>query len=280
MKTLGYYNGEIGELDSMRVPMLDRACYFGDGVYDVTYSRNFRIYALEEHVDRFFNSALHLKIKPNISKEAFTELLASLVRRLDSGDLWIYFQFSRGTAPRTHAFPQDTPPNLWIMIKPGSIQDTYRPLRCITIEDTRYYHCHIKTLNLLPNVLAVQATEEAGVDEAVLHRGETVTECAHSNISIVKDNTLITHPTDQYILAGIGRAHLIASCHRFEIPVIERPFTLSELMEADEAYITSASALCMRVLEVDGVPIGGRNPTLTKRLQDDLLRDYLRATAL
>ena len=279
MKTLGYYNGEIGELDTMRIPMLDRACYFGDGVYDVTYCRNYRIFALDEHANRFFKCAEQLKIVPNISKEAFCELLYSLIRRMDSGDLWIYFQFSRGTAPRAHVFPQDTPPNLWIMLKPGGIQDVYRPFRCITLEDTRYYHCNIKTLNLLPNVLAAQATEEAGVDEAILHRGDTVTECSHSNISILKDGVLITHPTNQFILAGIGRAHLIAACRKTGISVIERPYTLSELMDADEAYITSASALCMRVIEVDGVPIGGRNAAITKRLQDDLLNDYLEATA-
>ena len=278
MKTLGYYNGEIGELDTMRVPMLDRACYFGDAVYDVTYCRNYRIFALEEHVDRFYRSAQLLKMTLNITKEEFTDLLYSLIRRMDCGDLWLYFQLSRGTAPRTHAFPKDTHPNLWVMIKPGGILDTYRPFRCITLEDTRYHHCNIKTINLLPNVLAVQETEDAGVDEAILHRGDTVTECAHSNISILKDNTLITHPTDQFILAGIGRAHLLAKCREYGITVVERAFTLSELMEADEAYITSASALCMRVLEVDGVPIGGRNPTLTKRLQDGLLKEYLEAT--
>ena len=98
MKTLGYYNGAIGELDRMTVPMLDRACYFGDGVYDVTYARNYRIYALEEHVDRFFQSAKELKIQPNFTKEELISLLCDLARKMDTGNLWVYFQLSRGTA--------------------------------------------------------------------------------------------------------------------------------------------------------------------------------------
>ena len=279
MRTLGYYNGIIDELESINVPMLDRACYFGDGIYDVAFSRNYHIYALEEHVDRFFASAELLKIKPTLSKQALRDLLCELVQKLDSGNLWVYFQLSRGTGFRTHAFLEsDTPSNLWIMLKPAEIRDTYRPMRCITAEDTRFYHCNVKSLNLLPNVLATQATVEAGVDECILHRGETVTECAHSNLSILKDGKLITHPADNMILAGTGRAHLLAICKSFGIPVIERPFTLTEMRDADEILITSASALCMRVIEVDGTPVGGKASYTVKQLQDALLKDFIEKT--
>lgn len=279
MRTLGYYNGIIDELESIKVPMLDRACYFGDGIYDVAFSRNYHIYALEEHVDRFFASAELLKIKPTLSKQALRDLLCELVQKLDSGNLWVYFQLSRGTGFRTHAFLEsDTPSNLWIMLKPAEIRDTYRPMRCITAEDTRFYHCNVKSLNLLPNVLATQATVEAGVDECILHRGETVTECAHSNLSILKNGKLITHPADNMILAGTGRAHLLAMCKAFGIPVIERPFTLTEMRDADEILITSASALCMRVIEVDGTPVGGKASYTVKQLQDALLKDFIEKT--
>ena len=229
MKTLGYYNGTVDELELMRVPMLDRACYFGDGVYDVTYCRNYHIYALDEHIDRFYHSAELLRITPTMDKAAFRELVNSLVKRLDSGNQWVYFQWSRGTELRNHAFPADSKANLWIMLKPAEIRDTYQPMRCITLDDTRYYHCNVKSLNLLPNVLATQATVEAGVDECILHRGDTVTECAHSNLSVLKDGTLITHPANEMILAGTGRAHLIATCKAFGIPVVERTYTLAEM---------------------------------------------------
>jgi len=278
MQTLGYYNGEIDELERLRVPMLDRACYFGDGVYDVTYSRNYHIFALEEHIDRFFQSATLLKIDPPISKSELSTLLCDLVHRLDCGNQWVYFQLSRGTAPRNHAFPQNIKANLWIMLRPAEIRDTYRPMRCITLEDTRFYHCNIKTLNLLPNVLATQATMEAGVDEAILHRNGVVTECAHSNLSILKNGRLITHPADCMILAGTGRAHLLKTCATFGIPIDERTYTLDELLDADEILITSASALCIRVLEVDGKSVGGKDADTVKRLQDTLLEEFLKQT--
>ena len=278
MKTLGYYNGTFDELDRMTVPMLDRACYFGDGVYDVTYSRNHCIYALEEHVERFLHSAELMRIQPKLGKEELCELLNDLVRRLDDGNLWIYFQLSRGTGFRTHAFLDSGESNLWIMIRPMEIRDVYKPMRCITGEDTRFLHCNIKSLNLIPSVLATQATVEADVDECILHRGETVTECAHSNISMLKDGTLYTHPANNLILAGTGRAHLIQFCKNFGIPVVEQAFTLSQMMDADEIIVTSASALCIQVVEVDGTTVGGKSPALLKKLQDALLADFLTAT--
>ena len=278
MKTLGYYNGIVDELEQIRVPMLDRACYFGDGVYDVAYSRNYHVYALDEHIDRFYHSAELLRITPTMEKSEFRALVVDLVKRLDSGNQWVYFQWSRGTELRNHAFPQSASANLWIMLKPAEIRDTYQPMRCITMDDTRYYHCNVKSLNLLPNVLATQATVEAGVDECILHRGEIVTECAHSNLSILKNGTLITHPANEMILAGTGRAHLMATCKAFGIPVEERTYTLTEMMEADEIMITSASALCMRVVEVDGKSVGQKAAYTIKQLQDELLQDSLEKT--
>ncbi len=278
MKTLGYYNGRIDELDRISVPMLDRACYFGDGVYDVTFSRNYNIFMLQEHVERIFQSAAQLKIFPQITPQELCDLLSSLVQKLDTGDLWVYFQFSRGTDFRNHAFPISASPNLWIMLKPAQIKDTYRPLRCISREDTRALHCNIKSLNLLPSVMATQECVEAGVDECILHRDGIVTECAHSNVSILKNGVLITHPADRYILAGTGRAHLIKCCQSFQIPVVEKTYTMQELMEADEVILTSASALCMRIVEVDGVAVGGKATDTVKRLQDALLADFIAQT--
>jgi len=278
MKTLGYYNGEIDELDRLRVPILDRACYFGDGVYDVAFSRNFRIYALDEHVDRFFQSASLLRITPPIDRKGLCNLLADLLKRMDHGNQCIYFQLSRGTALRTHAFPEDATANLWVMIKPAELRDMSQPMRCMTVEDTRFLHCNIKTINLLPNVMATQRALEAGLDEAIFYRGDSVTECAHSNISILKDGTLITHPTDNLILPGIARAHLLSVCRAFEIPIVERPFSLSELVGADEILITSTSALCMRVLEINGKAVGGQCGDTVKKLQDALMDDFLKNT--
>ncbi|MBE6589129.1 MAG: D-amino acid aminotransferase [Ruminococcaceae bacterium] len=278
MKTLGYYNGRIDELDRITVPMLDRACYFGDGVYDVTFTRNHKIYMVEEHVSRLFQSARYIGIRPEMTEEELTALLRSLVLRLDDGEQWVYFQLSRGTDFRTHAFPPEAKPNLWIMLKPAKIKDTYRPLRCITLKDERSLYCNIKSLNLLPGVLATQETVKAGVDECILHRDGIVTECAHSNVSILKDGILITHPADRLILAGTGRAHLINTCRAFGIPVEERDYTLEELRAADEIILTSASALCMQITELDGERIGMKDGKTLRLLQDALLKDFLDRT--
>jgi D-alanine transaminase len=277
LKNLGYYNGRIGLIEEMTVPMNDRAGYFGDGIYDATYSRNHIIYALDEHIDRFFNSAHAVGMEVPMSKEALSSLLCDLVRRVDDGEQFVYWQLTRGTSPRNHVFP-DVPPNLWVMLKPASVKDTYERVRLITIEDTRFYHCNIKTLNLLPNVLAAQQAELAGAQESVFHRGDRVTECAHSNVHIIRNETLITAPTDNLILPGIARAHIIAAANMLGYAVEERPFTVAEMMTADEIMISSAGSFCIAADEIDGIPVGGRSPEMLRRLQDFLVADWLRKT--
>lgn len=279
MKTLGYYNGVLDELDRMSVPMLDRACYFGDGVYDVTFSRNHNIFELDEHIDRLFQSAELVRITPPVTHAELASLLRDLIGRMDDGEQWVYMQFSRGTGFRTHAFlPDGAKTNLWVMLRPMKIRDLRVPMRCITYPDTRFLLCNAKSLNLLPNVLATEAATEAGVDECVLHRDGTVTECAHSNLSILKNGVLLTHPADCRIYAGTARSHLLRECRRHGIEVREREYTLEELREADEVLISSASALCIPVMELDGRPIGGKAPHTVKLLQDALLKDFLEKT--
>lgn len=277
MENLGYYNGNYGLLEEMTLPMNDRVCYFGDGVYDATYSRNHVIFALDEHIDRFFNSAGLLKIKIPYTKDELKEILNDMVKKVDSGEQFVYWQVTRGTAMRNHAFP-NVPANIWIILKPLNIKDMSQKAKLITLEDTRFLHCNIKTLNLLPSVMAAQKTEEAGCQEAVFHRGDRVTECAHSNVSIIKDGILKTAPTDNLILPGIARAHLIKMCKSFEIPVDETAFTLKELMEADEVVVTSSGQFCITAYEIDGKPVGGKAPEIIKKLQDALLNEFLNET--
>lgn len=279
MKNLGYYNGEYDLVENMKIPMNDRVSYFGDGVYDATYSRNHKIFALDEHMDRFFNSAGLLKIKIPYTKEELKALLSEMVKKVDSGEQFVYFQVTRGTEMRNHAFPPaNVKANLWIILKPLNIKDMSKKLKLITVEDTRFLHCNIKTLNLIPSVMAAQKTAEAGCDEAVFHRGDRVTECAHSNVSIIKDGVFKTAPTDHLILPGIARAHIIRMCKRFNIPVDENPFTLKDLMEADEVIVTSSGQFCMATCEIDGKPVGGKAPEIVKKLQDGLLNEFLEAT--
>ena len=130
MKTLGYYNGKFGPLEEMTVPMNDRACYFGDGVYEATLARNGKIFALKEHLDRFFNSAGLLRIEIPYTREELTAILYDMLAKMDDSDIFIYWQMTRGTGIRQHQFPEKgTKPNLWIFMKPGKPADSSKRLK-------------------------------------------------------------------------------------------------------------------------------------------------------
>ena len=279
MKTLGYYNGKYGELEEMSIPMNDRVCWFGDGVYDAGPSRNYKIFAIDEHIDRFFNSAGLLDIEMPVTKEELKELLQEMVNKMDTGNLFVYYQVTRGTGVRDHAYTKG-PGNLWIMLKPAEISDGIEPIKLITVEDTRFLHCNIKTLNLIPSCVATEKAKKAGCQEAVFYRaGGRVTECAHSNVHIIKDGKLVTAPTDNLILPGIARAHLIRMCKKLGVPVSETPYTLKELFEAEEVLVTSSSNLCLHACEIDGKPVGGKNPELLEKIRAALLGEFYEKTA-
>ena len=275
MKTLGYYNGKTGEIEDMSVPMTDRACWFGDGVYDAGLIRDYHMVFLDEHIDRFFRSAGLLEIQMPVSKQELHDLLYSLIRRLDTGNLMYYMQVTRGSDIRSHVFP-DTPANLWITFKPMEMTDGTVPEKMITLEDTRFFHCNIKTLNLIPSVIAAQRAREAGCGEAILYRpGGRVTEGAHSNIHILKAGELWTAPADNLILPGIGRAHLLRACRALDIPVHEEAFTLADLFTADEVLMTISSHPCCRANLIDGKPVGMRDEQTFEKLRTCLVREFL-----
>lgn len=277
MKNLGYYDGKYDLIENMMVPFDDRVHYYGDGVYDATCAGNHIIFNLEEHIERFYNSAGLLEIKIPHTKDELKEILNEMVRKVDGDQLFVYWQVTRAVAPRSHAFP-DEKAKLWIMIRPTQIGDPKKLLKLITVEDTRFLHCNIKTLNLIPNVMAAQKAAFAGCDEVVFHRGDRVTECAHSNVHIIKAGKFITPPADHYILPGIGRAHLIRMSKKLGVPVDETIFTVNDMMEADEVIVSSSSNFCLSACKIDGQTVGGKAPELLHKLQEALMDEYLIAT--
>lgn len=278
MKELAYYDGKIGTPDELTVPFNDRVHFFGDGVYDATVGSNGKVYLLQDHLDRFYSSAKALDIKIPMEKEELGTLLTELLGNVEGDTHFVYWQVTRGAASRNHVYDEAMKGKLWVMIRPNKLREPELPIRLITREDTRFYHCNIKTLNLLPSVVASQEAIRLGADETVLHRGEIVTECAHSNVSILKDGVFISHPNDNLILRGISKTHMIAACYRLGIQVMERPFTLAELMDADEIIVTSSSNFCLHACEVDGVPAGGKDPATLKLIQDAVVTEYLEYT--
>lgn len=279
MKYVGYYNGEIGPLEEMKIPMLDRAVYFGDGCYDATTFANNNIFAADDHLDRFYNSCKLLEIPFEMSRE---ELRAELQKCIDANEVdhgMLYWQCSRGTTYRGHQFPPaSVKPNLMIFTVPCDLIPFDKTFRLISMEDTRFLHCNIKTLNLIPNCMAMQRAVEAGCDEVVFHRGDRVTEGAHSSLAIIRDGVFCTPPADELILPSITRKHFLELCSRLGIPSRIAPFTVDELLTADEIMILSTGSHCIAVCEVDGRPVGGKAPALLDRLQQAYQQEFLEDT--
>ena len=273
MKNIAYYNGKTGPIEEMMVPMNDRACYFGDGVYDATMALNHVPMHFDDHIDRIYNSARLIDIEIPMPKEEMKQILQGLIDQVEGDSLFVYWQVTRGVGMRNHPYSgAATGPSLWAWVRPNGMRDVYGAYRCITMEDTRFLHCNIKTINLLPAVIANQRAVEAGCDETIFHRGDRVTECSHSNVHILKDGVLHTAPCDNLILPGIARKHILEICGEQGIPVVEAPFTVDELMAADEVFFSSSSAVTCRVREIDGKPVGMRDEATFAKIRDGYQR--------
>ena len=274
MKNIGYYNGKTGPLEEMTVPMNDRACYFGDGIYDATCAVNHVPLHFDAHIDRIYRSASLIGIEIPMDKAEMKRTIQGLVDQVEGDELFVYWQVTRGVGMRNHPFRgAEVGPSIWAFVRPAKLRDVYGAYKCVTMDDKRFFYCNIKTINLLPAVLANQKAEEAGCDETIFHRGERVTECSHSNVHIIKGGVLKTAPCDELILPGITRAHILEICQRAGIPVVEEPFTLEELFDADEVFFSSSSALTCRVCEIDGKPVGMKDEKTFAIIRDMYQQD-------
>lgn len=279
MREISWYNGVLAPLSEAKVSPDDRAFYFGDGIYDVVTVRKGVCFALEDHLDRFFTNAERLRFNMPLGKDELRDLFIDLISKMD-GDIEeavLYFQASRATAPRAHAFPADAKANLYITLKPAKFKPIGMEVSAIFEEDIRFLMCDIKTLNLLPNVLAQQKAAEHGCYEVIFHRGERVTEGSHSSICLLKDGVFCTPPTDEMILPSITRKHYLQICDELGIPTRIAPFTREELLDSDEIIIMSTTALMCRCLKVDGKATGGKDPDTLERIvnayRDRILRE-------
>ena len=186
MENIAYYNGKISSIEEMMIPMNERASYFGDGVYDAMFTIDHVPLQLEDHLRRFYRSAQKIEIEIPMPFDELRAMVLDFCKKVDSPSQMVYVQATRGVGMRGHAYRfAGSRPSLWIWVKPDVLDPMDRDYKCITMEDTRFLHCDIKTLNLLPSVIYTQRAEEAGCDETILHRGDRVTECAHSNVHIL-----------------------------------------------------------------------------------------------
>ena len=273
-----YLDGVFLDRAQATVSVDDRGFLFGDGVYEVTRARNGRLFEGERHLRRLGRS---LKGTGITLPEGVTKTLLGVSERLlrdnalEEGDAIVYLQITRGVAPRTHYFPPaGTPPTVFLsatrLTPPEEVRA--RGAAAITTADLRWGRCDLKTINLLPNVLARQEAVAAGAFEAILVRDGVLTEGSSSNVFAVIGGTLRTHPAGPRILAGITREVLLELAAEVGLAVAEAPIAADELTQASEVLIAATTADVMPVVRVDGRAVGdGRPGPVARQLQRALV---------
>ncbi|WP_066063368.1 D-amino-acid transaminase [Neobacillus soli] len=265
-------NGKIIDRSEAKVDVEDRGYQFGDGVYEVIRVYNGKMFTVTEHLHRFVKSSDSIGISFPFSSEQLTSLLEELIVKNNLRVGIIYMQITRGVAPRNHAFPtEDVIPTFVAYTKevPRPAESLKTGVKTILTEDIRWLRCDIKSLNLLGNLLAKQKAAEEGCFEAIQHRGEDVTEGSSSNIFIVKNGLVSTHPSNHLILKGITKDVILQLCAKNNIPLKERTFSLEELEEADEVFLASTTSEVMPIIEIAGKKVmDGMPAPVTKKLQE------------
>ncbi|UQZ82736.1 D-alanine aminotransferase [Paenibacillus konkukensis] len=264
------YQHEFLPKDELRISSDDRGYYFGDGIYEVFRVYNGMLFEPAGHYERLERSARDVRISLPYSIDRLDGLLRQLIELNKLSEGIVYMQITRGAAERTHAFPKQAEP-----ILTAYCSELARPLQAlehgiaaVTADDIRWLRCDLKTLNLLPNVMAKQAALDQGAQDVIFHRSGTVTECSSSNIMIVKDGELRTHPANHLILHGITRAVVLRLAAELHIPAKEEAFTLDDLNNADEVFLSSTTMEITPIVSIDRKPVGSGAPgPVTRKLQ-------------
>ena len=279
MPDLAYLNGEIMPIDQAMVPIEDRGYQFGDGVYEFVASYAGRIYRLEDHLDRMERSLRELDYTP-LSREAIRTAILRLLERSGYPRAGIYIQITRGVAPRNHAF--DPGLSHQIVMTARVVHEIPEEKRrqgidVITVRDTRWDRCDIKTIQLIANSQAKQKALAAGCADAIfVAESGVVREGTSSNLFIVSDGQLKTHPLTHHILPGITRKALLEICPPAGLPVAEDFFDTDALYAAEEAFLTGTVTEVLPIVTIDGRSIGnGKVGPMARRVFDLLRRDAL-----
>jgi D-alanine transaminase len=274
-KDIVYVNGKFVPRAKAVVSVEDRGFVFGDGVYEVLRAISGRLFATRFHNERLLKSldGVRINLGEGASPAKFVEIGRELLREneLLEGEATLYMQVTRGTTTRAHHFPPaEVPPTIYISatgFKPyADLAETGASV--ITHPDLRWARCDLKTINLLPNVLAAQAAKEKGAFEAMLIRDGVVTEGSRTNFFGVIDGTLRTHPCDSHILPGITRSVLRDLAAELRIELDETPITVDEIPGLTELFLTGTTTDVMPVVQLDGRFVGDGKPgELTRKLQ-------------
>ncbi|MFS1512032.1 D-amino-acid transaminase [Chengkuizengella sp. SCS-71B] len=265
------YNDLFLNKEEVHISHEDRGYYFGDGVYEVFRIYNGKIFETEKHLQRLKRSCEEIQIQFPYTIEEINDKLLQLVQKSFVHEGTLYLQITRGVAPRSHVIPKDIKP-----VVLAYCNEVNRPLdkmqsgiKAITQEDIRWLRCDIKSLNLLPNTLAKQNAVNHSAEETIFHRDGVITECSASNIMIVHDGEIHTHPVNHLILNGVTRAVVLKLAAKAGFPIKEHPFDLKQLNRADEVFITGTTVEITPIISIDQLIVSDGKPgKITRELQN------------
>ncbi|MEM6385880.1 MAG: D-amino-acid transaminase [Pseudomonadota bacterium] len=277
-----YVNGAYLPEEQATISIFDRGFLFADGVYEVTSVLDGKLIDFPGHAKRLERSLGELEMASPVTQDELLEIHRELVSRNEIEEGLVYLQITRGAADRDFAYPDGAKPSivLFTQQKPGLANSpkAKEGMKVISIEDQRWGRRDIKTVQLLYPSMGKMAAKKAGADDAWMIEDGFVTEGTSNNAYIVKGGKIITRHLGNEILHGITRAAVIAFAKEAQMQVEERPFTLEEACDADEAFITSASTFVMPVVEIDGRAIGtGKPGSVSARLREIYLEESRKA---
>ncbi len=282
MPDLAYLNGHFLPLEDAKISVEDRGFQFGDGVYEVIRAYGGVPFRLPDHLVRLERSARAIALQSLPSKPEWEELIREGITRSGYGECKVYIQLTRGVAPREHLFPGLTNLTLVMTFREiAGIDASFhrQGVQAITLPDLRWAMCSIKSLNLLPNILAKQAANDAGAFEAILVKDGVVTEGTSSNVCLVGKGSIMTPPLTDHLLAGVTRDVVLKLARKQGIAVDERNVCEEELTQADELFLVGTTIEVLPVSRLNGVPVGTRAPgAVTQAVSEALRRCILSET--
>jgi D-alanine transaminase len=276
---LVYLNGEMLPYGEAKISVEDRGFNFSDGIYEVIRVVGGNAFRIEAHLDRFEGGARALEIELPLTREGVHEAVLEVARANGVTEGTVYVQLSRGAAPRKHAFPKGARPTLVMFARPfpgPAPEHLEKGVAVLTQPDLRWGYCEVKTVGLLPNVIAYQHARSEGCFEAILVRDGIVTEGSHSSTFCVRDGTVYTHPIDN-ILPSISRKYLIEAYRIEGVEVSEVGVRIEEYRAADEILLAGTTTEVMPVVQIDGELVGSGTPGELTRLGMELYRRDLEA---
>ncbi|MBZ9601696.1 D-amino-acid transaminase [Phyllobacterium chamaecytisi] len=270
MSRIAYVNGQYVQHSEAGIHIEDRGYQFADGVYEVCEIARGNIMDMTRHLDRLNRSLSELKISWPMARKALQVIVKEVVRRNRVHDGLVYLQVTRGVARRDHVFPSpDTPPAIVVTAKRTSpavsAARAAKGIKVITTQENRWDRVDIKSIGLLPNVLARQQAKDQGAQEAwFIDRDGIVKEGAATNAWIVtKDGVLVTRPAESGILRGITRTTIFDVAKKLGLKIEERGFSVDEAKKAKEVFMTAASTVVMPIVAIDGESVANGHPGTT-----------------